>query len=221
MKKMFRALNMITVAPALAGFCFTLFCVAGLVADGFSADALASEKAGEQPAGGRSLVKLETSLGNIYIMLNEAKAPATCANFKQYVEDGFYDGTVFHRVIKDFMIQGGGMDVDLKQKATRGPVVNEADNGLVNANYTIAMARTNDPHSATSQFFINVKDNAFLNFKSKNDSGWGYAVFGKVIKGQEVVDKIKLVATGNSKGHSDVPTIPVLIKKASLADGVD
>jgi peptidyl-prolyl cis-trans isomerase B (cyclophilin B) len=171
--------------------------------------------------GGRSLVKLETSLGNIYIMLNEDKAPATCVNFMQYVEEGFYNGTVFHRVINDFMIQGGGMDVDLNQKATRAPVVNEADNGLPNDKYTIAMARTSDPHSATSQFFINVKDNSGLNFKSKSASGWGYAVFGKVIKGQEVVDKIKTVATGFSKGHNDVPTIPVLIKKAVLAEGVD
>jgi peptidyl-prolyl cis-trans isomerase B (cyclophilin B) len=206
------------ITPALACFCLglALFCALGSV-PGYSAKAYAAEQA----AGGRSLVRLETSLGNIYIMLNEAKAPATCANFKQYVEAGFYNGTVFHRVINDFMIQGGGMDVDLNPKQTRAPILNEADNGLTNDKYTIAMARTNAPHSASSQFFINVKDNAFLNFKSKSDSGWGYAVFGKVIKGQEVVDKIKLVATGNSKGHSDVPTIPVLIKSASLADGVD
>jgi peptidyl-prolyl cis-trans isomerase B (cyclophilin B) len=170
---------------------------------------------------GAALVRLETSMGDIYIMLDEEKAPLTCANFRQYVEEGFYDGTIFHRVINDFMIQGGGMDVNLNQKATRAPIANESDNGLANEKYTIAMARLPDPHSATSQFFINVKDNSGLNFKPKSSPGWGYAVFGRVVRGQEVVDKIKAVPTASRKGHNDVPGIPVLIKKAGLVERVD
>lgn len=168
-----------------------------------------------------NLIKLETTMGDIYLLLNEQKAPKTCKNFKQYVKDGFYDGTVFHRVIDGFMVQGGGMDASLTAKETREPVLNEADNGLKNVKYSVAMARTNDPHSATAQFFINVKDNTFLNHKGKTMSGWGYAVFGKVVRGKEVVDKIKAVPTRTQGFHENVPATPVVINKASIVDGVD
>lgn len=168
-----------------------------------------------------NVVKLETSLGDIYVALDEEKAPLTSANFKQYVEDGFYNGTIFHRVIGNFMIQGGGLDMNLNEKPTREPIRNEADNGLKNDKYTIAMACTSAPHSATAQFFINVKNNDFLNHRDKSPAGWGYAVFGKVIKGQDVVDKIASVATRSQGGHDDVPTIPVLIKSAVLVDGAE
>ncbi|HMW50132.1 MAG TPA: peptidylprolyl isomerase, partial [Cellvibrionaceae bacterium] len=133
------------------------------------------------------MITLHTNLGDITIELNPEKAPKTCANFKQYAEDGFYDGTIFHRVINNFMIQGGGLTADMKQKSTRAPIENEADNGLPNDTGTIAMARTSDPHSATAQFFINVKDNDFLNHSAKNSQGWGYCVFGKVTEGMDVV----------------------------------
>ena len=164
------------------------------------------------------MVKLETTMGEIVLELDEEKAPITTANFIQYVKDGFYDGTVFHRVINDFMIQGGGMDEKMSQKATRAEIKNEADNGLSNDAYTVAMARTNEPHSASAQFFINVSDNNFLNHTAKTESGWGYAVFGKVVEGQDVVDQIKGVATGNRGFHQDVPLEPVVINKASLVE---
>ncbi|MDL2313865.1 peptidyl-prolyl cis-trans isomerase [Desulfovibrio sp. OttesenSCG-928-C14] len=179
----------------------------------FAGAASAQDKAPEA-----RLVRLETSLGNIVIKLDDAKAPKTCANFRAYVREGFYDGTIFHRVIDNFMIQGGGFDMQMRQKKTLKPILNEADNGLKNNRYTVAMARTGDPHSATAQFFINVKDNDFLNFKGKNARGWGYCVFGAVIEGQDVVDKIKKVSTRNYMGQADVPSIPVVIKKASLLD---
>lgn len=162
------------------------------------------------------LIKLTTNMGDIVIQLDEEKAPATSANFKQYVEEGFYNGTIFHRVIDGFMIQGGGFEADMKQKETREPITNEADNGLKNDKYTVAMARTNDPHSATAQFFINVKDNAFLNHTGKSVQGWGYCVFGKVTEGQDVVDKIKQVATGNKSWYNDVPLEPVVIESATV-----
>lgn len=164
------------------------------------------------------VVKLETSLGDIVLRLDARKAPITVANFIQYVKSGHYDGTVFHRVIKDFMIQGGGMTPDMKEKRTVAPIRNEADNGLRNKKYTIAMARTMDPHSASSQFFINTKDNDFLDFKAKTPQGWGYAVFGKVIEGQNVVDKIAAVSTGRKGYHEDVPLTPVIIKKAVIVE---
>jgi len=157
-------------------------------------------------------VKLTTSMGPIVIELNKEKAPISTENFIKYVESGHYNGTVFHRVIDGFMIQGGGMSKDMRQKPTNPPIKNESTNGLKNQNYTVAMARTNAPDSATSQFFINVKDNDFLDFRS--DSNPGYAVFGKVVEGKEVVDKIKKVPTGNSMGHENVPTTPVVIEKA-------
>ncbi len=161
-------------------------------------------------------VKLTTTMGDIVLELYADKAPATVENFLQYVKDGYYNGTVFHRVINGFMIQGGGMDANLKQKATRAPIKNEADNGLKNELYTVAMARTNDPNSATSQFFINVADNQFLNHKDKTIPGWGYAVFGRVIQGQDVVDKIKAVSTGRHGMYENVPTTPVTITKATI-----
>ncbi len=160
------------------------------------------------------LIELHTTKGVITVELETEKAPNTAANFKQYVEDGFYDGTIFHRVIPGFMIQGGGMTADMKEKETRAPIKNEADNGLPNLKYTIAMARTNDPHSASAQFFINAKDNAFLNHKSPTVSGWGYCVFGRVVKGSEVVDEIEKVKTGSKGWHEDVPVEPVTITKA-------
>lgn len=161
-----------------------------------------------------SVIELHTSKGLIVVELDFEKAPVTAANFKQYVEDTFYDGTIFHRVIKGFMIQGGGMTPDMKEKDTREPIKNEADNGLLNNKYTIAMARTNDPHSASSQFFINSADNAFLNHSSPSPRGWGYCVFGKVIEGQDVVDAIENVKTKTAGFHEDVPAEPVVIEKA-------
>lgn len=160
------------------------------------------------------MVKLTTNFGDITIELFADKAPITVANFLNYVEKGFYDGVIFHRVINDFMIQGGGFDVNMKQKATDATIKNEADNGLSNDKYTLAMARTMVPDSASAQFFINVKDNDFLNFTSTTTQGWGYCVFAKVVEGTEVVDKIKTVATGNRAGHQDVPVEPVIIEKA-------
>jgi peptidyl-prolyl cis-trans isomerase B (cyclophilin B) len=168
--------------------------------------------------GGTTMVKLETNKGDILIALDAGKAPETSANFIQYVRDGHYDGTIFHRVINGFMIQGGGFDKDMNQKQTRGTIKNEADNGLKNEAYTIAMARTSDPHSATAQFFINVKDNDFLNFSSRSPQGWGYAVFGKVTEGKDVVDAIKAVKTGNRGFHQDVPVEPVVILKATVVE---
>jgi peptidyl-prolyl cis-trans isomerase B (cyclophilin B) len=159
-------------------------------------------------------VELHTSVGVIRLELDDSKAPASVENFLGYVKAGHYDGTVFHRVIKGFMIQGGGMDVDMKQKGTRSPIKNEADNGLRNDRYTVAMARTSDPHSATAQFFINAADNGFLNFRSPNPQGWGYAVFGRVVQGQEVVDRIESVKTGRRGFHDDVPLESVTIDKA-------
>ena len=160
------------------------------------------------------MVILHTNYGDITLELDVENAPATVKNFLQYVHDGHYDNTVFHRVIDGFMIQGGGMEPGLKQKPTRAPVANEAVNGLKNKRYTVAMARTNDPHSATSQFFINVGDNDFLDHTSPSAQGWGYCVFGKVVAGQDVVDKIKGVATGNSGFHQNVPKDDVVIVRA-------
>lgn len=163
-------------------------------------------------------VELETTMGNIVIELNQEKAPNTVANFLEYVKSGHYDGTIFHRVIDGFMIQGGGMDANMKEKSTNAPIQNEADNGLKNEVGTIAMARTSDPHSATAQFFINVKDNSFLNFSGKTPQGWGYAVFGKVTEGMDIVNKIKGVPTGKYGFHADVPTTPVVITHAKVIE---
>jgi peptidyl-prolyl cis-trans isomerase B (cyclophilin B) len=161
-------------------------------------------------------VLLTTNHGNIKIELDDAKAPNTAANFIQYAKDGHFNNTIFHRVIPQFMIQGGGFEPGMKQKKTRDPIDNEATNGLKNEKYTVAMARTNDPHSASAQFFINTKDNDFLNFKSPNGPGWGYCVFGKVVEGQDVVDKIEKVKTGRAGMHDDVPLENVVIEKAEV-----
>ena len=163
------------------------------------------------------MLTLHTSLGDIGLELDAEKAPATVENFLTYAKDGFFDGTIFHRVIENFMIQGGGMIADMSQKTTRAPIKNEADNGLKNTAGTIAMARTNDPHSATAQFFINVSDNEFLNHRSPSPQGWGYAVFGKVVSGMEVVEKIKAVKTGRRGSHDDVPEETVTIERVTIA----
>ena len=159
-------------------------------------------------------VELQTTAGTIRLELDDAKAPITVANFLDYVKAGHYDGTIFHRVIKGFMVQGGGFEPGMKQKPTKGEIQNEANNGLKNDKYTIAMARTSAPHSASAQFFINGTDNDFLNFKSESAQGWGYAVFGKVVAGSEVVDAIEKVKTGRKGFHDDVPLEDVVITKA-------
>lgn len=162
-------------------------------------------------------VRLQTNEGVIVLTLDAVKAPKTVENFLAYVKAGHYDGTIFHRVIKNFMIQGGGYDNDYQQKTTRSPINNEADNGLTNERGTIAMARTSDPNSATAQFFINVVNNNFLNFRSKTPQGWGYAVFGKVVEGMEIVDKIRAIPTGaGGPFPTDVPKTPVIIDKATV-----
>lgn len=165
------------------------------------------------------MIKLHTSHGTITLELDHDKAPKTAANFEQYVRDGFYDGTLFHRVIDGFMIQGGGFTADMQQKPTRAPIQNEAQNGLKNAAYTVAMARTPDPNSATAQFFINVADNAFLDFRAPTAQGYGYCVFGRVSEGQDVVDRIRKVRTGMRDGHQDVPVEPVVIERAEVLEG--
>ncbi|MEC9062903.1 MAG: peptidylprolyl isomerase [Pseudomonadota bacterium] len=163
------------------------------------------------------MVTLKTNFGDITLELFEDKAPKTVANFLSYVEDGFFDNTIFHRVINNFMIQGGGFTPDMDQKDTKAPIENEADNGVANEVGTIAMARTHDPHSATAQFFINVNNNDFLNHSGKSVNGWGYCAFGKVTEGMDVVEKIKAVKTGNHGYHQDVPVEPVIIEKAVVA----
>ncbi len=163
------------------------------------------------------MITLHTNYGDIELELDFEKAPKSAANFKQYAEDGFYDGTIFHRIINNFMIQGGGFNEDMSQKETRDTIENEADNGLKNDNGTVAMARTSDPHSATGQFFVNVADNDFLNHSSKTSQGWGYAVFGKVTNGMDVIEKLKTVKTGSTGPHQDVPAEAVLIERVTVA----
>ncbi len=163
-------------------------------------------------------VMLQTSLGEIVLSLDAEKAPKTVANFLQYTKEGFYDNTIFHRVIKGFMIQGGGLTLDMTKKKNKSPIANEAMNGLLNKRGTIAMARTGDPHSATAQFFINTENNVSLNHRGKNQRGWGYCVFGKVVGGMDVVDKIAAVSTGFKSGRRDVPTTPVVIKRVIMMD---
>ena len=164
------------------------------------------------------MITLHTNYGDIVIELDFDKAPNTAANFKQYAEEGFYNGTIFHRVIDGFMVQGGGMTEDMEQKKTRDQIQNEADNGLKNVEGTLAMARTGDPHSATGQFFINVKDNSFLNHTAKTSQGWGYCVFGKVTDGMDIVNKIKAVKTGSKGHHQDVPKEAVIIQNVTIAE---
>ena len=165
------------------------------------------------------MIVLKTNHGDIKLALDAENAPATVANFTQYVRDGHYDNTVFHRVIDNFMIQGGGMEPGMKQKPTRDPVANEATNGVKNKKYTVAMARTSEPHSATAQFFINVADNDFLDYKAPSANGWGYCVFGKVVDGFDVVDKIRGLPTAKSGFHENVPKDDVLIVKAEEVAG--
>jgi peptidyl-prolyl cis-trans isomerase B (cyclophilin B) len=162
------------------------------------------------------LIDLNTSLGTIRVELDDVNAPNSASNFAAYVKQGHYDGTVFHRVIKGFMVQGGGFAPGMKQKPVGAPIANEANNGLKNRHYTLAMARTSDPHSATAQFFINTSDNAFLDHKAENTQGWGYAVFGKVVSGTDVVDAMESVKTGSRGGHGDVPLEDVLIVSATV-----
>ncbi|MBI4446514.1 MAG: peptidyl-prolyl cis-trans isomerase [Acidobacteria bacterium] len=176
-----------------------------------SAGAVLGQKKEAKP-----MVKIETSLGSMVAELDSEKAPETVKNFLAYVDDKFYDGTIFHRVIKNFMIQGGGFTADMKRKPTRAPITNEAKNGLKNKRGTLAMARTGDPHSATSQFFINHKHNAFLDYPGQD--GWGYAVYGKVVSGEDVLDKIASVSTASKAGNDDVPVTPVLIKSITRVD---
>ena len=161
-------------------------------------------------------VVIKTLLGDMTLELEADKAPATVANFVEYAQSGHYDGTIFHRVINNFRVQGGGFDTDMRQKGTNAPIQNEANNGLKNDRGTIAMARTMDPHSATAQFFINVSDNDFLNFSGENMQGWGYAVFGRVVAGEDVLDKIRVVPTGSQAGHQDVPTDPIVIESVTV-----
>ncbi len=164
------------------------------------------------------MIVFKTNFGQIRIELDFDKAPKSSANFLNYAKDGFYEGTIFHRVIDNFMIQGGGFEAGISQKDNGDPIQNEADNGLSNLTGTVAMARTSDPHSATSQFFINVADNLFLDHRNRTDQGWGYAVFGKVVEGMEVVDKIKLCETGSSSGHNDVPVVDVIIESTEIEE---
>lgn len=161
-------------------------------------------------------VLMKTLFGDITLELDGEKAPASVANFVEYAQSGYYDGTIFHRVINNFMIQGGGFDTEMQQKPTNAPIQNEANNGLKNNRGSVAMARTMDPHSATAQFFINVSDNDFLNFSGENMQGWGYAVFGQVVEGEDVLDKIRVVPTGSQAGHQDVPTDPIVIESVTI-----
>ena len=165
-----------------------------------------------------AMIRLTTTMGDIDIELDFDKAPKSAANFEQYVKDGHFDGTIFHRVINNFMIQGGGMLPDMSQKETRATIENEADNGLKNVKGSLAMARTNDPHSASSQFFINVADNAFLDHTSPSPQGWGYAVFGKVVDGMDIVETMKGVTTTSRGGHQDVPADDIVIEKAEIIE---
>ncbi len=165
-----------------------------------------------------TMIALQTNYGTLKLELDYDKAPKTAANFEQYVRDGHYDNTLFHRVIDGFMVQGGGFDTDFEQKSTRAPIDNEADNGLTNQKGTLAMARTQDPHSASAQFFVNVSDNDFLNHRDKSLQGWGYCVFGRVVEGMDVIDKIRQQPTGRRGMHSDVPVEDVILERAEVID---
>ena len=178
----------------------------------------AQNKTAPTAKGSKMLVMLKTTMGDITLELDHDAAPKTVDNFLKYVNEGHYNDTIFHRVISGFMIQGGGMNKDMKEKSTAAPIENEAKNGLKNNKYTVAMARTGEPHSATSQFFVNTKDNDFLNFTGENPRGWGYAVFGRVVKGQDVVDKIEAVNTTSRSFHDDVPVEAVIITSAELLE---
>lgn len=204
--------------PRLRRIGTALFASALLFVGAYATAANSTTNEGATPMTSDTRVKLQTNQGDIVIELNAEKAPKSSENFLNYVREGFYDGTVFHRIINNFMIQGGGFEAGMKQKKTNDPVENEANNGLKNDRYTVAMARTSDPHSATAQFFINVADNDFLNHTAPTSNGWGYTVFGKVVEGTEVVDKIKGVKTGSRGFHQDVPAEDVIIEKASVVE---
>jgi peptidyl-prolyl cis-trans isomerase B (cyclophilin B) len=197
---------------------FSLGCALALACGPAGAASNPSNPSQGKPMSTHPHVKLHTNKGDMLIELDADKAPKTVENFLSYVKEGFFDGTIFHRVINNFMIQGGGFEPGMKQKPTHAPIENEANNGLKNNRYTLAMARTSDPHSATAQFFINVADNDFLNFTAPTSNGWGYAVFGRVIEGTEVVDEIKKVKTGNKGFHQDVPVDDVIIESATLVE---
>ena len=199
----------------------TKFLISGLTALYLLSGSASADQQLDKPqstSNDTTMVTLKTSHGDIEIELDAKSAPNSVENFLQYVKDGHYNGVIFHRVIPNFMIQGGGFTPDMEQKPTRATIVNEADNGLKNDKYTLAMARTNEPHSASSQFFINTKDNDFLNFTSASPSGWGYAVFGKVVSGTEIVDQIEAVRTGQVGPYGDVPLEPVIIESATIAE---
>ena len=203
----------------LTACAFTLAAVAPALASAApAASSTPSTTEGTKSMSTNPRVKLHTNQGDIVITLDAAKAPKTVENFLTYVKEGFYNGTVFHRVIDGFMVQGGGFEPGMKQKQTHAPIENEANNGLKNDKYTLAMARTSDPHSATAQFFINVSNNDFLNFTAPTPNGWGYAVFGSVTEGTDVVDKIKGVKTGNKGFHQNVPNEDVIIEKAEVLE---
>lgn len=201
----------------LAGLTFTLSGVAGADSSANVKSATAVNQS-TQTMDKLTFVKMQTNYGDVTLVLNADWAPKTVANFVTYVNAGFYDGTIFHRVINDFMIQGGGFTEDMSKKTTRPPVHNEADKGPANDLGTIAMARTSDPHSATAQFFINTKDNTFLNHKSKTMQGWGYAVFGRVVDGMDIVQKIESVSTTGKNGMADVPSSTVVIEKMTIVE---
>lgn len=203
---------------ALAAVVAASFALLPVKTGGASSPAISPTTQGAPVMSNQPRVKLQTNQGDIVIALDAEKAPVSAANFLTYVQEGFYDGTIFHRIIDGFMIQGGGFEAGMKQKQTHAPIKNEADNGLKNKRYTLAMARTSDPHSATAQFFINVKDNDFLNFTSPTPQGWGYAVFGEVVEGQDVVEKIKGARTGSRGFHQDVPVEDVVIIKAETIE---
>jgi len=211
-----RSLNPVTIAVTLASTLLLTAALARATDPAPGAAPPAKEGTKMEQTGKNPVVVISTSMGDIEAELYADKAPETVKNFIAYAQSGHYDGTVFHRVIKDFMIQGGGMTPDMSQKPTKAAIKNEADNGLKNLDGTLAMARTSQVDSATSQFFINVKDNAFLDHKSKTPQGYGYAVFGKVIGGTDVVEKIEKVPTGNKGMHQDVPTEPVVIKSITV-----
>ncbi len=199
--------------------------VIGLIASGIIATATANNHAQESAEKEststeikNTMITIKTNMGDIQLELDAKNAPLSTANFIQYAKDGHYDGVIFHRVIPNFMIQGGGFDAAMQQKETRAPVPNEANNGLKNDKYTVAMARTQDPHSASAQFFINTKDNDFLNFTSETSSGWGYAVFGKVTAGTDIVDSIEKVETGQVGPYGDVPKESIIIESVTVAE---
>lgn len=209
-----RCANVIKLVASTA-FCALFLCITLVAHAAHHENTGVSENASKNQQD-TNMVTIKTSLGDIIVELDAEKAPASVENFLSYVKDGHYDGTIFHRVISNFMIQGGGFEPGMQQKETKPPVKNEANNGLTNDRYTVAMARTNDPHSATAQFFINVQDNDFLNFSSETSRGWGYAVFGRVVDGTDVVEKIKVVATGQKGPFGDVPVEDVMIESISI-----